>query len=180
MDVFEDSTGSLAFYGPTSTFNILRSQYPHISRAANFDGDREGPQKKRRGAGYSPEDIYSSSDMTSTSGWTFQEDLAERHIDCFFDKISDIIPVLNVPDFRSAYYSFLNPGNASPSAPQNPRSRQRQCLVYSVLALGALYSETDRSGPEWAAEYFAKAQGLLGHLVGENCLELVQAAMLMV
>ena len=178
--MFEDSTGSLSFYGPTSTFTILRSHDPHISRAANYDSDRERPQKRRRGAGYSPEDIYSSSDMTSTSGWTFQENLANKHIDCFFDKISDIIPVLNVPAFRSSYYSFLNPGNASPSESQIPRSRQRQCLIYSVLALGALYSETDRSGPEWAAKYFVKAQGLLGQLFGDNCLELVQATMFMV
>lgn len=178
--MFENSTGSLAFYGPTSTFNLLRSLKLHISHVENSNGDREKPNKRRRGPKSLPGKIYALSDMPSTSGWRFQHNLAKEHIECFFDRVSDIVPVLNVPDFWSVYYSFANPGNASPSESHNPRFRQRQCLIYSVLALGALCSDTDSSGPECAANYFAEAQGLLGQLFGESCLELVQAAMMMV
>jgi hypothetical protein len=53
-------------------------------------------------------------------------------------------------------------------------------MIYSVLALGALYSKVAANDSQWAASYFAEAQKLLGGALGGNCLEIIQATMLMV
>lgn len=58
--------------------------------------------------------------------------------------------------------------------------QQSFCLLYAVLALGALYSSSEEDSSSWAAWYFSEAQEIIGRLFDAVNLELVQAAMFMV
>ncbi|OBT81483.1 hypothetical protein VE02_09266, partial [Pseudogymnoascus sp. 03VT05] len=57
--------------------------------------------------------------------------------------------------------------------------QQSFCLLYAVLALGALYSSDVEDSSSWAAWYFSEAQEIIGRLFDAVNLELVQAAMFM-
>jgi hypothetical protein len=50
------------------------------------------------------------------------------------------------------------------------------CLLYAVLALGALYENDQADSSAWASWYFAEAQSMLGRLLDANNLALIQAA----
>lgn len=175
--------GCLAFYGNTSTWNLLKSLSTYVSRAEDSDSGHEKPAKRRRGAEhssiqYTPETIYASA-ATIVEGQEPRDDMAAEHIKCFFDKVSHIVPVLDSSGFSSTYCSFLPPSMLNPTT-REPGILRKQCLVYSVLALGALYSEAGSSISDRAANHFFGAQSLLGRLLGHDCLDLVQAALFMV
>jgi hypothetical protein len=174
--------GCLAFYGNTSTWNLLQSLSTYVSRARDSDGGHERPAKRRRGAEYSPvqytpESIYASV-ATVVEGPEPQDDMAADHIKCFFDTVSHIVPILDSLGFSSTYCSFLPPSVLNLTT--RDEALQKQCLVYSVLALGALYSVTGSTISGRAANYYSGAQSLLGRLFGHDCLELVQATLFMV
>lgn len=102
--------------------------------------------------------------------------MAKEYLDCFFNKVSDTVPVIGLLDFRPISDSFLQEVPSQLPRPGIPN----ECLLCSVLSLGALYSEAGYKPAEWAANSFARAQTLLGQLFGVECLESVQAAMFMV
>ena len=113
---------------------------------------------------------------------TLQKDVADLHLENFFATIHVYFPIFDVPKFR-AKYSRLRDLFGSNLLFASPRENQVQqqslCLLYSVLALGALYAEGDVSS-SWASWYFSEAQELLGRLFDAVSLELVQAGMFMV
>ncbi|KAJ5812132.1 hypothetical protein N7474_008433 [Penicillium riverlandense] len=177
---------NVSSYGPTSTIALLKSMENKLSWSESADGHSTRPTKRPRWELTAPLishservsrlDIYASADLQSEGTWKIREHLANAHVDCFFLTVHDTIPVLNEDTFRSAYGLFWN---APPSDSTNTHTRQSQCMIYSVLALGALYSKAAANDSQWAANYFAEAQKLLGGALGGNCLEIVQATMLM-
>lgn len=50
------------------------------------------------------------------------------------------------------------------------------CLLYAILALGALYEDDQEDSPTWASWYFAEAQSMLGRLLDASNLDPTQAA----
>ncbi|EXJ71188.1 uncharacterized protein A1O5_06182 [Cladophialophora psammophila CBS 110553] len=108
--------------------------------------------------------------------------VADRHLEMFFDTIHIFLPIFDREAFRTRY-SALRPlfgdNRLFLPSPEYPKSQQFLCLLYAVLALGALYEDEQEDSSSWASWYFAEAQDSLGHLLDAANLELVQAAMLM-
>lgn len=100
-----------------------------------------------------------------------REYLATAHLDCFFLSVHNTLPVLDEAAFRGSYNSFWT---------DSTQSEPWQCLLYAVLALGALRSKATENPAEWATKYFDQAQDLLSGILGLSCIETVQAAMFMV
>ncbi|KAJ5662653.1 uncharacterized protein N7477_010269 [Penicillium maclennaniae] len=112
---------------------------------------------------------------------TLQEDVADRHSENFFATIHTYFPIFDIPRFRAKYSRLSNLfGSNLLFAPprENQAQQQSLCLLYAVLALGALYADDDDSS-SWASWYFSEAQELLGRLFDAVSLELVQAGMFM-
>jgi hypothetical protein len=112
-----------------------------------------------------------------------RSDVADRHIDCFFQTIHIFLPIFDVGKFREKYYALRSLFGDNRLFVLNQDSHNRQqflCLLYAVLALGALYDDEEGDNSSWASWYFAEAQEILGRLLGAVNFELVQAAMLMV
>jgi hypothetical protein len=122
-------------------------------------------------------DSHYQANFHRPKGWKLRESIADVHVDNYFSTIHNILPVVHPEAFRTAYHQFWS---ASPLDTETITSRQWQCLMYSVLAMGALYSDTGANDADWASNYFSEAQELLGPLFGATCIETVQAAMLMV
>lgn len=112
-----------------------------------------------------------------------REDIADRHLDNFFRTIHIFLPIFDVQTFRTKYAAVrsLFGDNRLFVLTQDTRDRQQfLCLLYAVLALGALYEHDKVDSSSWASWYFAEGQEMLGRLLDAVNLELVQAAMLMV
>jgi hypothetical protein len=111
-----------------------------------------------------------------------QQDVADRHLDNFFATIHTYFPIFDVSNLR-ARYSRLRESFGSnllyASAGESQGQQQSLCLIYAILALGALYA-ADEDSSSWAAWYFSEAQELLGRLFDAVNLQLVQAGMFMV
>lgn len=113
---------------------------------------------------------------------TLQRDIADGHLENFLATIHIYLPIFVIQTFR-AKYSRLRDLFGSNLLFTSPRENQVQqqslCLLYAVLALGALYAD-DEDSSSWASWCFAEAQELIGRLFDAVSLELVQAGMLMV
>lgn len=99
--------------------------------------------------------------------------IADRHLANYFATIHALIPVLHEPSFRALYNGFwsrLASKDASPGMESNVRKITAP-LVYSVLALGALYEDGYNDHAFWAKEWFAKAREGVNHAVEECCFE---------
>ncbi|EXJ75839.1 uncharacterized protein A1O5_00346 [Cladophialophora psammophila CBS 110553] len=112
---------------------------------------------------------------------TLQKDVADRHLDNFFATIHIYFPIFDIPRFRAKYSRLRELFGSNllfASQGENEVRQQSLCLLYAVLALGALYADDDDSST-WASWYFSEAQELLGRLFDAVSLELVQAGMFM-
>lgn len=178
--MYSRDTDSLAFYGSTATLGLLTSVAVSDNPRPNKKQKRSGPQSEATSDNSDStfqDQIYATGDSYRTSTSAVQEAIASAHFEYFLRVVSDVLPVLEPNILRVAYERFwLSPQ----SRPGSPLTRQEQCLIYSVLALGAVHSNTSEKDAEWAFDYFAEAQGLIGTLFSTNSLETVQAAMLMV
>lgn len=113
---------------------------------------------------------------------TLQRHVADGHLTNFFNTIHIYFPIFETSRFRAKYSRLaeLFGSNLLFTSPrENQVQQQSLCLVYAVLALGALYAD-DEDSSSWACWYFGEAQELLGRLFDAVSLELVQAAMFMV
>lgn len=111
-----------------------------------------------------------------------REEIADRHVENFFQTIHFLLPVFDINTFQNKYKNFRPLfGDNRLLLPTSEISGQQQylCLLYAVLALGALYEDGREDSSSWASWYFAEAQAILGRLLDAANLELVQAAMLM-
>ncbi|EXJ71813.1 uncharacterized protein A1O5_05623 [Cladophialophora psammophila CBS 110553] len=110
------------------------------------------------------------------------DNILDLHLRSFFETIHIYMPIFNVKRFY-AKYSFVREHLYEPhwgtKANGNGGNQQFICLVFSVLAMGAFYTDELGSSSAWAAWYFDKAQGRLVELFDAVDLHLVQAVMLM-
>jgi hypothetical protein len=114
---------------------------------------------------------------------SLQKCIADRHLSNFFSTIHIFLPIFDMDIFNDKYQriSSLFGDNLLYVASEDDKSRPHfLCLLYAVLALGALYEHGREDSSAWAAWYFSEAQNALGQLLDAVNLELVQAAMLMV
>jgi hypothetical protein len=112
-----------------------------------------------------------------------REDVADRHLESFFRTIHIFLPIFDTDRFWSRYHTIrplFGESRLFVADHDNSNRQQFLCLLYAVLALGALYEDDRDDSSAWASWYFVEAQELLGRLLDAVNLELVQAAMLMV
>jgi hypothetical protein len=186
--VLDSSTGSAEFYGITSTFVLIRSLK---MRLAEFEKQADWGTGSKKRPRTTPETESNKLDLDGIfkhngrfptdsqrpRGWKLRESISDVHLDNYFRTVHHILPIIHPEAFRTAYHQFWS---TSPLDTETITSRQWQCLMYSVLAMGALYSDTGGNDADWAANYFSEAQELIVTLFGATCIEVVQAAMLMV
>jgi hypothetical protein len=185
----DEKTGVANYFGSTSTIDLLKSFHEAVHQtvqvvldhAPSSGADERASKRQRREAIEHPinsdasrdfriQDIYASPTVRRATGWWPSGNLIEVHLDHFFGIVYSTIPIFDEKVFRTTFGRFAN-------ASESSQSLQWECLTYSILALGALYSPNDT---ECAARYFAEAQGLLGSLLGVSALRTAQAALLMV
>lgn len=188
VTTFNTSTSSVEFYGVTSTFAFARSLNKSLAEFERQEESGGWPSKRPRLSVSGPEAVECSFDWMAEDNthaptdshrqrWKLREHIANAHAENFFGTVHNILPVLDPEVFWAGYHKFWN---SPPSEVETVTSRQWQCLIYSVLAMGAMYSNTGANEAEWAANYFAEAQELLGNLFSATCLETVQATIFMV
>ncbi|OBT80547.1 hypothetical protein VF21_00341 [Pseudogymnoascus sp. 05NY08] len=113
---------------------------------------------------------------------TLQRDVADRHIESFLTTIHIYFPVFDMSSFRAKYArlrELFSSNRRFGNHNDDQVQQQSFCLLYAVLALGALYSSDVEDSSSWAAWYFSEAQEIIGRLFDAVNLELVQAAMFM-
>jgi len=106
--------------------------------------------------------------------------IADRHLANYFATIHSLIPVLHEGAFRTLYYNFWSQVNTQAQSPRtDTHSRKLQKitapLVYSVLALGALYESGYNDHVYWAREWFGKARDGINNAIEECCFEMCLA-----
>lgn len=112
-----------------------------------------------------------------------RESIADRHLDSFFHTIHALLPVLDPVSFRRKYASirpFFGDRRLFLATRDDPSQPQFVCLLYAVLALGALYEDEADDNSGWTTWYFAEAQDMLGRLLDASNFQLIQAAMFLV
>ncbi|KAM6529342.1 hypothetical protein FALCPG4_007481 [Fusarium falciforme] len=195
-----EQTGCFEYYGQTSTF--MTASFLN-KRVRQLDDVLEGnpPAKRRRNdlatGQQAPND--KSSDSLGLEGLTsfcdyvvplndlrgdryLRETIAGRHIDSFFRTIHIFLPILDIGAFRTRYGSLrhlFGDRRLFLATLDDPRRPQFVCLLYAVLALGALYEDEREDSSSWASWYFAEAQEMLGRLLNSSNIQLVQAATLL-
>ncbi|KAM6505383.1 hypothetical protein FSOLCH5_014603 [Fusarium solani] len=196
-----EQTGCFEYYGQTSTFMIASFL---DKRLRQLDDVLEGnpPAKRRRNdpAAGQQGPTGEGSDSLGLEGLTgfcdyvvplndlrgdryLRETVADRHIDSFFRTIHIFLPILDPRAFRTRYESLrqlFGDRRLFLATLDDPRRPQFVCLLYAVLALGALYENERDDSSSWASWYFAEAQEMLGRLLNSSNIQLVQAATLLV
>ncbi|KAI9154777.1 transcriptional regulatory protein [Paramyrothecium foliicola] len=195
-----EQTGCFEYYGQTSTFMVASFL---DKRLRQLDDVMEGtpPAKQRRSdpnAWQEPpnnegSDSLGLKDLTGFCDYIvplndlrgdryLREPITDRHLDSFFSTIHIFLPFLDPIVFRARYKSLRQLfGDRRLFLPtlDDPRRPQFVCLLYAVLALGALYENERDDSSAWASWYFAEAQEMLGRLLNSSNIQLVQAAMLL-
>jgi hypothetical protein len=99
--------------------------------------------------------------------------IADRHLANFFETIHTLLPVLHEGAFRALYDAFwMRVANEPASHAESNIRKITAPLVYSVLALGALYEDGYSDNAVWAKEWFAKARDCVNNAVEECCFEM--------
>ena len=103
-----------------------------------------------------------------------QKPIADRHLANYFATIHTLIPVLHERSFRALYHAFWSRMTCQTGSPRTESNLRRITgpLIYSVLALGALYEDGYSDHAFWAKEWFAKAREGVNYAVEECCFEL--------
>ena len=109
--------------------------------------------------------------------------IADRHLTNYFATIHTLIPVLHEASFRALYNGFWS--NLEYKSDTSQLVESNLCkitapLIYSVLALGALYEDGFSDHAFWAKEWFAKAKDGINNAVEECCFEICLAAYFLV
>ncbi|VUC22717.1 unnamed protein product [Clonostachys rosea] len=192
-------TGCFEYYGGTSTFviaSVLAKRVGQLEEVVDSSA-------KKRCLDHGDDFLISRSDTPRSLGLeelpgfcdyvappdalrhdrSIRSCVADRHLDSFFQTIHIFIPLFYEPKFRERYGSiralFGDHRLFSPATEDRTRP-QFVCLLYAVLALGALYEPEREDSSSWASWYFAEAQSMLGRLLEATNLQLVQAALLLV
>ncbi|KAF2844766.1 hypothetical protein T440DRAFT_302203 [Plenodomus tracheiphilus IPT5] len=190
-------TGCFEYYGRTSTFGIASSLGKRL-RGLEDATASVPPAKQCRTEldevaaeplDDNPKEL-GLSDLTSCCDYVvppnalrkdrcLREAIADRHLESFFDTIHTFLPILDPETFKARYSSLrklFGDRRLLLSAPNDGSRPQFVCLMYAVLALGALYEDGQEDASSWASWYFAEAQDMLGRLLDASNLQLIQAA----
>ena len=182
--------------GRTSTFQIasaLGKRFDHPNEAATDPSTKKRQIEIARSPPDSPGVTPKTLDLDELTSFCdyivpphalrgdrrLQTHIADRHLENFFCTIHIFLPVLDKVRFRSRYNALrkLFGDKRLVFATTEDSSRpQFMCLLYAVLALGALYEDDQDDSPKWASWYFAEAQSMLGRLLDASNLDLTQAA----
>lgn len=130
----------------------------------------------------STEDYTPRKPITSNSDDIANKSIADRHLANYFATIHTLIPVLHEGAFRALYnnyWSRLSCENSSSQGESNLRKITAP-LIYSVLALGALYEDGYNDHAFWAKEWFAKGREGINNAVEECCFEICLAVYFLV
>lgn len=186
--------------GETSSFVVASSLGKRLNRFNEDDSSVSASRRENPQQGPQTEDRVSSTDVPGLQTLldtydyvmplntpirryrSLQQDVADRHLDNFFATIHVYFPIFDISGFRAKYARLRELfGSNLLHAPNGDSQGQQQslCLLYAILALGALYA-ADEDSSSWATWYFSEAQELLGRLYDAVNLQLVQAAMFMV
>ncbi|KAH7109204.1 fungal-specific transcription factor domain-containing protein [Dactylonectria macrodidyma] len=192
-------TECFEYYGQTSTFMIASSLGKRL-RQLEDASDSSAPAKQRLHHS-NPERLASRDESSRSLGLDeltgfcdyviplnalrsdryLRDNIADRHIDSFFQTIHVLLPILDPVAFRARYGSLrqlFGDRRLFLATTDDPRRPQFACLLYAVLALGALYEDEQEDSSSWASWYFAEAQDMLGRLLNASNLQLVQATLL--
>ncbi|KAF5230013.1 hypothetical protein FANTH_14012 [Fusarium anthophilum] len=196
-------TGCFEYYGQTSTFSIASHLGKRLRQLEDVpDDDNEIPPatRRREDANYQHQEPRETCCQTLAldelpgfcdyvvplnairSDRYIHEQIANRHMDSFFKTIHFLLPILSPATFKARYNSLRNlfgDRRLSLATLDDPTRPQFVCLMYAVLALGALYEDEREDSSLWASWYFAEAQNMLGHLLNASNLELIQALTLL-
>jgi len=119
------------------------------------------------------EDYTPRRPVTSTTDDISNKPIADRHLANFFDTIHTLIPVLHEGAFRELYDAFWRRVENEPASHAESNIRRITApLVYSVLALGALYEDGYHDHAMWAKNWFAKARDCVNNALEECCFEM--------
>jgi hypothetical protein len=168
--------------GGTSTVAITSDLYQVDTSPATLQRAGTSPLSSRRIEEHSGIEALLNPATTSTGDYTLRKPatpnldditnkvIADRHLANYFTTIHTFIPVLHEGSFR-ALYNGLWSGLDFESTDQQREPNLRKItapLIYSVLALGALYEDGFNDHAFWAKEWFTKArEGTLN--VAEDC-----------
>jgi hypothetical protein len=125
----------------------------------------------------STEDFAPREPVTSKMDDIANKPIADRHLTNYFETVHALIPVLHEGSFHALYDEFWSRLERE-SASQQTESHLRKItapLIYSVLALGALYEDGFTDDAFWAKEWFAKAREGINNAVEECCFEICLA-----
>ncbi|KAH6643575.1 fungal-specific transcription factor domain-containing protein [Boeremia exigua] len=187
-------TGCFEYYGRTSTFQIastLGKTFDHRNDAAI-----DPPSKKRRldsSPPESPNTAHKTLDLDELTSFCdyvvpphalrgdrrLQVHVADRHLENFFRTIHIFLPILDQAHLKARYNALrrlFGDKQLTFATSGEPNRPQFVCLLYSILALGALYEDDQDDSCVWASWYFAEAQSMLGRLLDASNLDLAQAA----
>lgn len=183
--VCEDREWFSAFYGPTSTLMLLNDIKPTSPQVEDSEASIERPCKRARREHPESESfdqleladkIYEHAEFQNTGDFWWRENIANQHLDFFFNVVHSTYPIITEATFRDLWRGFWD---HPPSTEETTRTLQIRCVINSVLSLGALYMNTSQD-TKWATSYFAEARRLVGSLFDGANLLTVQASMLMV
>ena len=175
--------------GATSTVAIASNLYQAATSPTGATKSGTSPSSTRRidehsridallnPSNASTEDYTPRRPVTTASDDIRNKAIADRHFKSYFDTIHCLLPVLHEGAFRSlydGYWSRLGCEEMTPSTEMNLRKITAP-LIYSVLALGALYEENHPDHAFWAKEWFAKAREGVSNAVDECCFEICLA-----
>jgi hypothetical protein len=193
-------TGCFEYYGRTSNFMVASSLGKRLRQLEDTADVSSPPAKHRRVEPElsAPHDENPRSlrldELTSFCDYVvpanalrrdryLSEAIADRHLDSFFRTTHVFLPILDPAAFRARYAALrrlFGDRRLVLPTPDDPGRAQFVCLMYAVLALGALYEDGHEDSSSWASWYFAEAQDMLGHLLDATNLQSVQAAMFLV
>jgi hypothetical protein len=130
----------------------------------------------------STEDYTPRKSVTSNLDDITNKPIADRHLANYFATIHTLIPVLHEGSFRALYDGFwfrLDSEIATQQMEFNPW-KITASLIYSVLALGALYEDGFADHTFWAREWFVRAREGINNAVEECCFEMCLAVYFLV
>ncbi|CAH0022521.1 unnamed protein product [Clonostachys rhizophaga] len=193
-------TGCFEYYGQTSTFTIASclgkrlNQPEDVSNDSPSTNDRREhlidghqPPRSKRAKTLDLDELTSFCDYvvplhSLRSDRYLRGNVTDRHVDNFFRAIHILLPILDPVAFKARYGSLrhlFGDRRLFLMTPDDPTRPQFVCLLFSVLALGALYEDEHEDSSSWASWYFAEAQEMLGRLLMASNIQLVQASTLL-
>ena len=177
------------YSGATSTVAIASDLYQAATSPVTIQRAGTSPPVTRRidehsgidallnPASASTEDYSPRKPVTSEMDDVANKPIADRHLTNYFATIHSIIPVLHEGAFRALYNAFWFRIECE-SVNQQTEANLRKItspLIYSVLALGALFEDGFTDHAFWAKEWFSKAREGINNAVEECCFEICLA-----